>query len=47
MENQKILNSVLPFGSITRKFTMPVKFTEYGIGRTEYLVRKNPMIFFK
>lgn len=47
MENQKKLNSVLPFESINKKFTNPVKFTEYGIGRIEYLVRNKPNDMFQ
>lgn len=47
MENQKKLKSILPFESINKKFTNPVKFTEYGIGRIEYLVRNKPNDMFQ
>lgn len=47
METQKKLNTILPSESITKKFTNPVKFIEYGIDRLEYLARNKPNDLFQ
>ncbi|MEX9755704.1 hypothetical protein AB7W88_13390 [Providencia vermicola] len=47
MENPKELNSILPSESILKSFSRPVKFTEYGLGRIEYLVRNKPNDLFQ
>ncbi|WP_318376370.1 hypothetical protein [Enterobacter sp.] len=47
MKNQRKLNAIVPYESISKKFTKPVKFTEYGIGRIEYLERNKPSDLFQ
>ncbi|MCL6391159.1 hypothetical protein EXT73_11850 [Pectobacterium atrosepticum] len=43
----KELNSILPSESIVKNFSIPVKFTEYGVERIEYLVRNKPNDMFQ